>query len=404
MAITKYFYTPTDPDKDGFRQYIMETHPASPRCEKCGVLMKLKGTERKKNDPRIIFDIDNTNGDIIKIRYNPKAYRCSVCGKVIPDPHAPPLTKEMGSEDFRTYLAEEALSHSQWSAKDAGAKYGVSAGYVSESIKRLLEKNRATVVSFIPCSKLYIVSADCYETPCFVVFGYADSISMWVLLDIIESGNEKLLLDLCAKVSMPKEICCPPNPWLVGIMKQKLPSALLKIPTERFKDYLDAYAEMVISHRTRCVAGVVRDAVEQIKDGLKKDNFANYQAMEDWWLSMADNAHPDLDPDTFEEPEFTLLYSEMLPYCLNGVYQFLIAPEKPPAAVRRIQSMITRFRKTRTPVDIVRARLLYQNELFRRTLKQNKQMIYRGGYSFVMVPQMPQIEEWENCYTMISTE
>lgn len=404
MAIQKYSYVPKEPDKDGLRRYVLETHPASPICEACGAKMRSKGTSRTKDKPRVLYDIDSADGEVVRIDYWPKKYRCTNpdCNKVIPDPNAPPLTKEKGTEEFRAYLAEETLSNSKLSVKEAGAKYGVSGAYVSESIQALLKKHSATVVSFLPCSKIHIEAADCYQTPCYVVFGYADSLRMWVLLDIIEAGKYNLIVDLCEKVSTPAEICCPLDQQLVSILKDKFPKVLLKIPTDSFFSYLNDYADMVISQRSDDITKLVRDTVDAIRMRIRM-GFTSYKSMEQWWMSLADNPPDDLYASKFGEPSFPDIYGDLNGHCLEGLYQFQTAKYQVPDCVERILNLLARLHKAHTPVEIVRFRLLYQAEFFRRTLKQNKQMIYRGGYSYFGA-QMPQIEEWINCYTLIPTD
>lgn len=405
MAITKFFYTQIEDDPSGIRQYILDTHPASPICKECGAKMKSKGTSRTKDKPRIIYDIDADDGKPVKIKYWPKKYRCinANCGKVVPDPNAPDLIPEKGSEDFRTYIAEEALSHSQWSVKDAGKKYGVSAGYVSESIKKLLKKHRATIVSFESCSHLHIELAACYQTSCYVVFGYADKLKMWVLLDIVETGKYNQVVDLCDKVSTPKEICCPLDPQLVKILKEKFPKVLLKIPTDSFLSYLNDYADMVIEQRSDDIEKLVRDTVGNIRIKVKM-GFTSLDNMKKWWMGLATSADDDLYAPNFQEPSFPEIYEDLQDHCIEGLYRFQEKPYQVPDCVDRIQTIMGRLYKARTPIEVVQLRLQYQAEFFRRTLKQNKQMIYRGGYSFTGFPGMPHIEEWVNCYTVIPLE
>ena len=207
MGITKHFYTEIQPDLSGIKQFILDTHPASPICEKCGIEMKLKGAGMKKGTYRVIFDIDNETP--IKILYNPKWYRCSGCNAVIQDPNAPPLTREKGSEEFQTFIAQKALSNSKMTAKEVGAEYELSPGYVSNAVKKHINFIKTVVSSYLPCSKLWFEPYEYQENSCFIVFGYSPQLNMWVLLDIIETGNDKLLTDLCAKVSTPLEMRCP---------------------------------------------------------------------------------------------------------------------------------------------------------------------------------------------------
>ena len=120
--------------------------------------------------------------------------------------------------------------------------------------------------------------------------------------------------------------------------------------------------------------------------------------MEDWFFELSGDADPILNATVFPD-----IYSQMLPY-MKYFYADIENPDKEPDCVKRIKAMVLKYHRSRVPMEAMQLHLLYQSEFFRRTLKQNKQMIYRGGYSFAGVQKMPQLEEWVNCYTLIPTE
>lgn len=397
MGITKHFYTEIEPDPSGIKQFILDTHPASPICEKCGIEMKLKGAGMKKGTHRVIFDIDN--GTPIKILYNPKRYRCSGCKAVIQDPNAPPVTKEKGSEEFQTFIAQKALSNSRMTAKEVGAEYELSPGYVSNAVKKHISFIKTVVSSYLPCSKLWFEPYEYQEKPCFIIFGYSPQLKMWVLLDIIEAGNDKLLTDLYTKVSTPQEMRCPLDPWLLKTLADHFKNATIKVPISEFEAKLDLALDQTVKGSSDEISRAANAAEREIKKGIKKKGtFANAQEMEDWFCELSGDADPILNATVFPD-----IYSQMLPY-MKYFYADIENPEKEPDCVKRIRAMILKYHRSRVPMEAMQLHLLYQSEFFRRTLKKNKQMIYRCGYSFAGVQKMPQIEEWVNCYTLIPTE
>lgn len=397
MGITKHFYTEIEPDPSGIKQFILDTHPASPICEKCGIEMQSKGHSRSA--PRVIYDIDG--GEPVKLLYRPKRYRCEKCKASIPDPNAPPMTKEKGSSDFQAFLSQKLLSNSKMTVKDIAVEHNVSPAYVSMTVQKHLSHIKSTVCKYLPCSKLWFEVWAYHQSQCVVAFGYAPQLRMWVLLDVIEAGNDAQLSDLCAKVSNPQEMHCPLDPWLVKTLKAKFPKATIKISRSEFLSKLDLAF-------TEAVAGVPDDVytaacveVDKIRKGMLQGNgFGSFQMMEDWFLALADEIDPILysnDPSKFDFSDF---YTDTAPY-LSHVYADMVDPDQEPDCVGRIRALIGKYHRSKVPMSCMQLHLLYQKEFFRRTLKENNQMVYRGGYNFAGVSKIPQIEEWINCYTII---